>query len=228
MAVELGSVSGWASVFGGALVGAAISGSLNVWLHFRTLKKAAQIRAEERKEVRKGQAFSLFVKLTRILSDGTVMTRNVDQMIRAAKEIDPKIEYLSLAVMPQSPSPIPVTFTPDELALVLSLDDVFFNEVAALDQLHGGLAGLNVLYTQKREELFSKFGAEMSGRIGRTAMSEEEGKRFHPRLIELEDILSGLMEFSKDCRDEGKKAATRWHELMRKEFGIKQTLSFKE
>lgn len=223
-----GDISGLFSVFGGALVGAAISGCINIWLHFRTLDKAATQRANDRKDTRKAQAFSLLVKLSRILSDGTVITREIDLMIARAKEAGHEPKHLSMVVMPMSPSPFPVTFTSDELALVLSLDDDLFNQIAALDQLHASTAAMNTLYGQKRETLMTRFGAKMEGNVGTTILDAKEKQWFEPRLIEVEDILAGVRQFAAECRDEGGTAIKRWHAVMRKEFDLKQSLIIKE
>lgn len=214
------------SIFGGAVVGSAISGVINIWLHWRTINRAATLREEERLEKRKERAFSFFVKLNKILSDGSVLDRDYQAAISKLDEKGRR--HPSLLVLPQTPSPEKVIFTAEELALVLAHDDKLYNQVAALDRLHAVLADFNTIYAQKRELLFSSFGAKMmEGNLGKVSMTEEEHIRYLPRLIELDGIFSQLLLLAHDCKDEATAATTGWFAVMQREFGVKYKLEIR-
>ena len=211
----------WISIFGGAALGSAISGLINIALHQRTINKAAAQRAEDRQDKRKALAFSFHVKLQRILADGHTISRDLKVMAAKAKA------HPALAVQALSPSPEKISFSADELALVLSLDDKLFNDVAALDRLHATIAELLTLYAVKRETLVSRFGAKMKGEVGTTELTEAEHDWFMPRLVEADGLVRGLIQFADECRDTATDTLDRWHAVMVREFDFKKTLEFR-
>ncbi|WP_157089433.1 hypothetical protein [Bosea sp. WAO] len=213
----------WLSIFGGAVVGSALSGFINIVLHQRNLNKAAEQRNEDRQEKRKALAFAFFVKLTRILSDGHTISRDLREEL--AKANGDETAHPALLVRPIAPTPEKVSFTADELGLVLSLDDTLFNDVAALDRLHASVTDLVSLYSVTREKLLARFGAkiECGSSVGTTFMTSEEREWFMPRLIEADGIVVALLEYADDCKQIGADTAKRWHALMVKEFKLKQT-----
>ncbi len=225
--VQAVSSLNWLSIFGGAVVGSAISGFINIVLHQRNLKKAAEQRNEDRQDKRKALAFAFFVKLTRILSDGHTISRDLrDELAKANGD---EAAHPTLLVRPLAPTPEKVIFTADELGMVLSLDDALFNEVAALDRLHTSVADLVSLYSSTREKLLARFGAkiERGSSLGTTLMTSEEREWFMPRLIEADGIVYSLLELADECKRVGADTAQRWHALMVDEFKLKQTFELK-
>jgi hypothetical protein len=72
-----------------------------------------------------------------------------------------KIEFKGAAwqiVRPVVASATPVYFSPDEMALLLSLDNEVFNDVAALDDLHNSTAALCDLYGQSDSAFLTILG----------------------------------------------------------------------
>lgn len=120
-----------ASAFGGTIIG----GGISYWLARMNLKAAKKQRDEDRDEIRRALAYSLLFKMIRIMSDLHHMRTAVKEMFASAEQVGFKGEPWNI-VMPVVPLPNAVSFSAEEMALVLSLDDKTFNEIASLDKIH--------------------------------------------------------------------------------------------
>jgi hypothetical protein len=119
-----------------------------------------------------------------------------------------------------------IAFSPEEMALLLSVDDAAFNEIASLDQIHNSTFGILEVYNIKRNAVTDRFGAEMRGNLGTTQLTREQIEWLAPRSVELETTLASIIErLSRDV-DAAKAGLKNVHAVLEKELKLKKKLEF--
>jgi hypothetical protein len=115
------------------------------------------------------------------------------------------------------------------MALVLSLDNSLFNDMAALDDLHKSTVAIFSLYADRRTALTDALRPEtMAGNLGSTLLTRAERDRMRPRSVELDILIQGMLERT---RQDGKiswDCLKRLHVVLEKEFDLKHKLQLKE
>jgi hypothetical protein len=94
--------------------------------------------------VRKALGYGLLFKMIRLCSDLSQLGKPVNEAVSKART-QGKSEELWPFVLPILPLPDPIKFSAEEMALVLSLDNKLFNDMAALDGVeddHDAVAGI--------------------------------------------------------------------------------------
>lgn len=226
MAATPESVITWwaiASAFGGSIVGASIGATVSFIVQRRALNAAQLQRAEDRLEVRKAQGYSLLFKMIRLASS----LENLGKALRgcfAQAQRDGFTGQPHQIVTPMVPSGERIYFSPEEMALVLSLDDKVFNDIAALDQLHNSTAAIFDLYGEKRTKVLERFGAVMSGMMGTTGLTQAEVNWLAPRAAELDGLIAVMLERSENDGKEAWKGLMKLHAMLEKKLGIKHKL----
>jgi len=156
------SITAWTvfSVVGGSILGCAISAIVAFVVQKRNLDAAKKQRDEDGLEIRKARGYALLFKMLRIASNienlGKAMQGCFEEAARRGLKWDPW-----QIVQPMVPANDPVNFTAEEMALILSIDDKLFNEIASMDQLHNCTAALFDLYGTMRQKVMDRFGAVM-------------------------------------------------------------------
>jgi hypothetical protein len=211
----------WSSA-AGVLFGAAISATVSFVLQRSSFKEARQQKEKDRFEVRKALGFSLFYKMIQITSE----LNNSAVAISSSIEEGQKAGLTNLFQMVQPPVPIAdkVKFSPDEMALLLSIDSGLFNQISALDNLHNSTVGLFELYLNRRTSVFERFGATMSGSIGTTGLSDKDKNWLEPRAYELNGIASAMFQQARDGSKRTWDALQSLHKMLERDFGLKQKL----
>jgi hypothetical protein len=222
---EVGTVStAWAvfSVLGGTIVGSVIGGSVSYWLQRKNLATAKAQRESDRFETRKALGFSLLYKMIQISSE----LNNSAVAISGSIEAGRKAGLVDLYQVVQPPVPIAdkVKFTPEEMALLLSIDSNLFNEIAALDNLHNSTIGLFELYLSRRTSVLERFGATMVGSIGTTGLTEADKNWLAPRAVELNGIAAVMFEQARNGAKLTWAALEHLHKMLERDFGLKQRL----
>lgn len=232
MATSAGSeaVTWWAvvSAFGGTIIGSVLGGAVSYWLQKKSLTATKKLHDDDRREVRKALGYELLFKMIRICSDFPQLGIPVRQAVQDAKARSHN-GWLWPVVLPMAPLPDSIKFSPEEMALVLSLDNKLFNEMAALDDLHKSTVAIFALYAKKREELTSKLvPAAMVGNKGETYLSADDRARMQAPSAELDMLIKGMLErthqdgsLAWDCLD-------RLHGVLEKEFNLKHKLELKK
>lgn len=215
----------WAvfSVIGGSIVGAAASTIVAFVIQKRNLRAAKEQRDEERFEKRKAFAFSLFVKMGEIASNFNTMRKYISEPIAQAKE-EGETEYFWRFVLPGANHFAPVTFSPDEMAVVLSLDGDLFNKLMRWDGIHNGMLGAFETYCARRNKFTDALPATMTGAEGQTAFDEEQFAHAAPRMAELDSLLAQLEEQAHADTLASWPLFERLFKLFKKEFGLKYTI----
>jgi hypothetical protein len=84
------------------------------------------------------------------------------------------------------------------------------------------------LYRTKRDALIERFGAKMSGSVGATALTKDEGDWVAPRAYELNNLVQTMIQRTGRDSDESKGLLQRMHALFVKEFKLNPKLEFKK
>jgi hypothetical protein len=226
MAANPQSVITWwavASAFGGSIIGATLGGVVNFILQQRALEAAKAQRDEERAEVRKALGYSLLFKMIKLASA-------LENMGKAVRECLAKAEAEGFTgrpfqiVTPIIPPADRVHFSPEEMALVLSLDDKVFNEIAALDELHNSTAAIVDLYGERRTKVFERFGAVMTGTLGTTGLTQADVNWLGPRAVELDGLIEAILQRSEEDGKRAWNALEHLRDLLDEMLGIKHKL----
>lgn len=218
-------VTWWAvaSAFGGSVIGATLGGVVNFVLQQRSLKAAKAQRDEDRTEVRKARAYSLLFKMIRLASSLENLGKAVRGCIAHAREEGFTGRPYQI-VTPIIPSGDRIYFAPEEMALLLSLDDRVFNEIAALDQLHNSTAAIFDLYGEKRTKILERFGAVMTGSMGTTGLTQGEADWLAPRAVELDGLIEAMLQRSEEDGKIAWDALMHLRDMLDEKLGIKHKL----
>jgi hypothetical protein len=219
------STTAWAvfSVVGGSILGGAISTIVAFVVQKRNLDAANKQRDQDRLEVRKARGYALLFKMIRIASNienlGKAMQSCFEEAARRGFKGDPW-----QIVQPIVPATDPVNFTAEEMALILSIDDKLFNEIASLDQLHNSTAALFDLYGTMRQKVLDRFGAVMSGSFGTTGLTQADYDWLAPRATELNGLLTALQQRSDQDAKETWGVLVKLRDSLEEKLGVKHRL----
>jgi hypothetical protein len=222
-------ITWWAlvSAFGGSIIGSASSGLVSFFLQRKSLAATKALRDADRREVRKALGYALFFKMIRLSSDLAQLGQPVPEAVdKAKREGSPP---LWPHVLPIAPLPDPIKFSPEEMALVLSLDNGLFNSMAALDDLHKSTVELFRLYRDMRQELTNALRpSAMVGQMGSAVLTKEERDRIQPRSVELDVLINGMVERTQQDGKIAWDCLAGLYGVLEKEFDLKQKLELKE
>jgi hypothetical protein len=206
-----------------SIVGGAISTVVAFVVQKRNLTAAKKQWDEDRLEIRKARGYALLFKMIRIASNienlGKAMQSSFEEAARRGLKWDPW-----QIVQPMVPANDPVNFTAEEMALILSIDDKLFNEIASMDQLHNSTAALFDLYGTMRQKVMERFGAVMSGNIGVTGLTQSEHDWLAPRATELNGLIAVLQQRAIEDGKEAWSVLVKLRDSLEKNLGIKHRL----
>lgn len=227
---EASDVTWWAvvSAFGGTVLGAVLGGLISYFLQRQSLAATRALHDSDRKELHKAIGYGLLFKMIRLCSDLSQIGMPVQEAVSKA-QAEGKTDEFWPVVLPVLPLPDPIKFTPEEMALVLSLDAKLFNDMAALDDLHKNAVGLFTLYAEKRNALTDSLRPEtMVGNLGSALLTRAERDRMRPRSVELDMLVSGMLERTTQDGKIAWSCLDQLHKALEKEFDLKHKLELKE
>lgn len=166
--------------------------------------------------------------MIRLCSDLSQLGKPVSEAVSKASAQGKNEEFWP-SVLPVLPLPDPIKFSAEEMALVLSLDNKLFNDMAALDDLHKNAIALFTLYAEKRAALTDSLRPEaMTGNVGTTLLTRAERDRMRPRSVELDMLIHGMIERTVQDAKIAWNCLGRLHLALEKEFDLKHKLEIKE
>jgi hypothetical protein len=188
---EVGAVStAWAvfSVIGATVIGGIISTIVAFVIQKRGVTAARKQREEDRAEVRRALGYSLLFKMIKLSSNLENLGKTLQESFNNAKESGFAGQPWQF-VQPVVPKSDDIHFSPDEMAMLLSVDDKVFNEIAALDDLHNQTTALFELYGQKRQATLSRFSGSVSGSQVSASLTPDEVAWLMPRAMEMNSLI---------------------------------------
>jgi len=181
------------SAIGGSIVGSVLGGCISYFLQRKNLQVAKAQRDEDGHETRKALGYSLLFKMIMVVSDLETLRKSLRGCLDEAQKRGGEWRPWQV-VLPVANVPSDINFSPDEMALILSLDDKVFNQIAALDELHNSTSTLFTVYASKRTAMTENFGAErMEGMTGTASLTRAEFERMVPRAAELDGIIDAML-----------------------------------
>jgi len=211
----------WSSA-GGVLFGAAISASVSIVLQRSAFAEARRQKEKDRFELRKALGFSLFYKMIQISSElnnsAVAISRSMEEGRRKG------LVDLYQAVQPVVPIADKVRFSPEEMALLLSIDPTLFNQIAALDNLHNHTVSLFELYLLRRTAVLERFGATVVGSLGTTGLTATDSNWLAPRAVELNGLANAMYQQAASGAKLTSEALDSLHKMLERDFGMKQKL----
>lgn len=180
------------SDFWAALIGAIVGGLIAFGIQIVSLNAAKKQREDDALERKKGLAHSLLFKVIQVYSHLHHFHSHIEeQVVKAGQEgFQGKLWQI---VMPLGNGPAEVTFTADEMALLLSLknDDVF-NNVVSSDEVHNSTISAFQMYHRLRDSLLSQMPAQMEGSKGVSELTREQMLYLAPKMVELEGLINSI------------------------------------
>ncbi len=226
------SITWWAvfSTLAGTILGSAISVTTSYLLQRKALNAAKEQRDNDRFQARKALGFALLFKMIKLASGLSTLRQCLKEQTSTKL---PKTLSLGdskpptfQTIIPIAPLPEPISFTPDEMALVLSIDTKLFNEIAALPELHNSTVALFEMYNSKRNSVFERYGATMNGNIT-AGLTTEDRKWFDPKAAELNVLITAMIQRTEQ---DGREAVVALHglrDMLENEFKMKLALDLK-
>jgi len=144
-------------------------------------------KRDDRDETRRAVAYSILYKMIRITSDFAVLRKNLDAMLDQKMDGEPWQRVLPLANLPA-----PVKFTAEEMSLVLSIDNAFFNDLVPIDEIHTSTIGLFAAYNSLRMELTDSFSPIMQGNVGQITLDYNAKCRLDAKGVELNMLITQM------------------------------------
>ena len=224
------TITWWAivSAFGGTVIGSVLGGLISYLLQRKSLDATKALHDADRKEVRRALGYAIFFKMIRLCSDLTQLGTPISKAIENAQQ-QGHAEDLWPFVMPVFPQCDPIKFSPEEMALVLSLDNKLFNDMAALDDLHNSAIALFKLYAEKRNALTATLSpVTVERNIGTSFLTRENRARMKPQSIELDMLIGAMVERTLKDGETAWVCLERLHRVLEKEFDLKHKLELKE
>ncbi|HZP75410.1 MAG TPA: hypothetical protein VFB45_04640 [Pseudolabrys sp.] len=223
------AITWWAvaSAFGGTIIGSVLGGSISYWLQRRALAATKAQHDADRKEARKALGYALFFKLIRATSSLAQIGKPIAEALERLKKegVD---EDLWPRVQGIVPLPAEIKFSPEEMALILSLDNKLFNDVAALDEIHNNTVAIFRRYSEKRDALTATLTpAAMNGNLGAVLLTKEQSAQIKPRSVELDILIRGMAQAYGDAK-KAWQCVKGLHSVLEKEFDLKHKLELKE
>jgi hypothetical protein len=208
----IGTILGAGIALGGTLLAIAIS-----------KEEAAE------KLVREDQAIvaEVFIKYQAMINSLYTLRKHMRESydnVTEESHANPGLFVLSLATHPPK-----VVFSTKEKALFLRLKLVdLFNDIAQWDEIYNSLIGAFEKYANLREQFMTDTPAAMEGNVGTTELSEEEFKRFAPKMAQLNFLAEQLRGRTETDYSECKVALERVAKTTRELCGIKLDFSVPE
>lgn len=178
-----------------AIAGAIVGGVITILMQKHALKAAKDERLEDHVNRRKAQAYSLLIKMIKIHSAFTHFHRHIEECLKRPIDEGRKIPP-SQAVVPLANLPDKITFSADEMTMLLSLkNNELFNEMMDIDQIYNAALDGFAVYKVRRQLLTDNIHiSEFTAPQATTVLSPQEEATNRARMFELDDLIISLGE----------------------------------
>jgi hypothetical protein len=210
-----------------AVVGAVVGGLIAFGVQIIALREARSVRDRDRLLARQALAHALLFKMIRIYSNTVQINRYVEDRFTIAAERklrgDPWTFILPFANLPER-----MHFSPDEMGMLLSLKDSdLFNLVINQDVCHNSLNDIVSKFNECRKELTDQLEHDqVNGDMLSGVATREQYMKVVPRIIEVNDLISGIRAMSKRNADEGRQAILGLQKVFLQKLGLNLQLQF--
>ena len=125
-------------------------------------------------------------------------------------------------VQPLANPPDPVSFSTDELGMLLDLGGHdLFNLVFPLDRVHNTMLDSVQVHYRERTALLDKLSPDLVFQDrGQVSLSQGQLRRLQPQIILVNGIVQQLWDHAKRGQDESKHALVELHKLLEEKIGL--------
>ena len=217
----------WAAIIGG-VIGILGSAGVGYWLQRQNLVEARIQRTDEKRERDKAMGYSILFKMIRIHTNLVHLHRHLCVTLEAQKKAGEGVEhwqvYHSLGRLPPN-----VSFSPDEMAMLLSLkDDDLFNDLASFDEVHNTSLDIFRGINGRHEWLKAQLPARMEGAVGHVELDQNQTLFFRPKMVELNMMINDAVAWCDREVPTSESLLMRLNELLRTKIDIGIKLTPKE
>lgn len=184
----------WAAI-AGAIVGAAIGGIISYCLQRQAFAAETVKRDQDKLERQQTLARSFIVKLTILYSHVSQLDRTIKQVFATANATGHELYQIALPILP---IPSAVTFSTDELTILLTLKlDDQFNDAAMMDERHNNLYGILNIFNEKAVEFREKVTPQaFTGMMGHIESTNAQLQELRPYMLALNQLVIALRDQS--------------------------------
>ncbi|MFN3226933.1 MAG: hypothetical protein ACE360_11870 [Hyphomicrobiales bacterium] len=182
----------------GAVTGAIVGGGVTWIVQKSQLRFQRKLIEDDLLERRRALAHSLVLKLIKIGNDISTLRKHVEDGLAESNDLQMWSGVVQISNLPE-----PIRLTSEELWLLAKAKDGLFNKSIQIDTIHHGYIRLLSNYSARRTELGDMLPqTRRATGAGHFALEPDERKLLEPRMIELNTMLTEIVE--KGDRDQGK------------------------
>ncbi len=182
------------STLAGALVGALVAGSIQARVSRTEFVRNQEQRTNDRTATEKAVALRISSKVFTITNQLSSVLSSILQSLEEAHQAGNDNLALWQRIVPVSGIPsTPSRVDDDEIAFMFGLakPDLALQLSLLSEKFYSFIESVR-LFNQRRTQLTDLMSATLSGPVGTTVMTEEEYRRFAPRMYELKDIAAQI------------------------------------
>lgn len=216
--------------FWAAIVGAVVGGIIAYLIQRASLIEGRAARKEERLLADKALGYSLLFKVIAISATFHLIKNHVETAVRKAGiEKAPQRSGVLLPILNLPPA---IEFAASEMAMLLSLkEDVVFNTILSLDQIHNSILPVWEKYAAQRDEVEALISdTTFDATEGKSEFTIKPGSPLQRKMFGIEMVANELIRRSAIDLDTAKDGLARLIELLnrRLKLGIKIQLGGSE
>jgi hypothetical protein len=205
---DLSALSGtvWATLIG-AVVGSVTGGIINLLIQVNGIRIARRERLATKRQEDLATAFSVMVKVIRMLSSIAQIRVEVSASQKRLEAKKEKNSELWKVMRPFGTMPSPVEFTNAESAFILSMKDhnLLLISLELID-VHNDFLKLVTAYSERRQSLTALLvPEEVNGQYVAGHLDHDEMTKLMPRIIELQTLTDAMIYRSKVDYDEAER-----------------------
>lgn len=211
-----------ATEFWSAVVGAIVGGLIAFAINWQSLRFAAKAREVEHSQRQQSLGRSLLIKLVRIQSDLSICHRCFQHISDDAVVQDLAASPMWTQVPPLTWLPETISFTTDELALLIELGEPrAFDAIASMDRIHAALIGLLHQLNQHTQLLRDRLKPEdIREGVATVDMTSEEFRAHLPKIVEVNDLVRSIIKSRSKDLDDTENAMTALRRVLKEHLNI--------
>ena len=208
-----------------AVIGAIVGGAIAYLMQIRALREARAQRKEDRADSQKALGLSLLFKLSRIYTSVHWIHDFFETQLKVIADTKLVEPWQVMQFLPNPPDP--VTFTSDEMAMLLGLkSNELFNRMTTMDVAHKGVIDAIKKLNSERELLAERMppGA-FEGDTAHHQIGKEQFARLRPLMISVNTLTTGTRDAASQLNTEAYAALPEFNDLLRDRLGLTQTIT---
>ncbi len=212
------------SEFWSAIAGAVVGGVIAYMLHKSALRESRRERASISLEAQKALGHSLLFKTIRVFEGLNWLKAHVEE---AEKQVTTTVP-LAAVMTPIANVPDKVAFSPEEMAMLLSLeDDDVFNQLMLLEAVHNGILPVWERYPLLREKYQQLSKADhFDSQTGAATITVQPGSPLEIAIFEANQVARELASRAHSDTAGAKDAVIALQSLLSRKLGFRVGLSF--